>query len=201
MAAQRLPSDSFINNGGISVAPSSVGGSATGDWYSHRQYFTFTAERQNYIVPDGTYYDPNTVSGVNYTNNYNCSTTHNRLLITLDAFVDQNIYYNTTYSSSYRIDHEFTVDLALSGGSMLVGVGQVNTAIPGEIMRLARKDSSGNILDQVGTQTISSHKFPITVRNGPYTGPADSANEIIMEVAHYIKRNLLPSFNISLVKA
>ena len=201
MAAQRLPSDSFINNGGISVAPSSVGGSATGDWYCHRQYFTFTVERQDYIVPDGTYYDQNTVSGATISTGYDGITTHNRLLVSLDAFVDSTIEYNTTYSSSYRIDQEFTVDLALSGGSMTLGVGQVNTAILGEIKRLARKDSSGNILDQVGMQDIYGYKFPINVRNGSYNGPADSANEIIIEVANYIKRNLIPSLNISLVKA
>ena len=201
MAAQRLPSDSFINNGGISVAPSSVGGSATGDWYTHRQYFTFSVERQNYIVPDGTYYDQNTVSGATISTGYDGSTTHNRLLVSLDAFVDSTIEYDATYSSSYRIDQEFTVDLALSAGSMTTGNGLVNTAILGEIKRLARKDSAGNILDQVGMQQIYGTKFPITVRNGAYGGSSDSANEIIMEVANYIKKNLIPSLNISLIKA
>jgi hypothetical protein len=201
MAAQRLPSDSFINNGGISVAPSSVGGSATGDWYCHRQYFTFAVERQNYIVPNGSYYDDNTVSGATITTDFACSATHNRLLISLDAFVDQTIEYDATYSSSYRIDQEFTVDLALSAGSMTTGLGLANTVIIGEIKRLARKDSSGNILDQVGEQSIYGHKFPITIRNGPYAGSSDSANEIIMEVAQYIKSNLLPNLNISLIHA
>jgi len=199
--AQRLPSDSFINNGGISVAPSSVGGSATGDWYTFQQHFNFSVERQNYIVPTGSYYDQNTVSGVTISTDYDTSTTHNRLLVTLNCVVQADIEYNATYNSAYRTEQDFTVDLALSAGSMSNGIGSVQTAIIGQIKRLARKDSSGNILDPEINQQFYGIVFPIFVRSGAHINSIDTANEIIMQVANYIKQNLAPDLNLSLVHA
>jgi len=199
--AQRLPSDSFINNGGISVAPSSVGSSATGDWYSYYQSFHFTVERQNYIVPDGSYYDQNTVSGVTLSTAYDSSTTHNRLLVNLNMSVHSDIYYDATFDSAKRIDQEFTVDYDLSSGNITNGLGRVDTVIQGQILRLARKDSSGNLLDTEFSYIFNNYKFPIFIANGEHDNSPDSANEIIMQVANYIKQNLAPDLNISLIHA
>ena len=216
LSGTSIPGGDFINAGNVDQAPSSTGGSATGDWYTFTQDMSVRFYRQNVHVPTGwasNYFDEATTSGPqDYGNGsqtdhhgYSASTTINRLVCKVSLGGHADIEYGVTYNNSLRMSHTFDGYGACSGTFFPANgpgnlVGEYTTNQQGMIRRLVRKDAAGNILDLESHFFSQAFYLTMDERTGVWTGTPQLRNTALLrQAAAHAKSNFWDDLNLSLM--
>ena len=217
LSGTSIPGGDFINAGNVDQAPSSTGGSATGDWYTFTQDMSVRFYRQNVhevqnYPHQGIYFDDATTSGPqDYgdgntdPHGYSASTTINRLVCKVSLWGHADIEYGVTYNNSLRMSHTFDGFGACSGTFFPANgpanhVGEYTTNQQGMIRRLVRKDAAGNILDLESHFAPPSFYFTMDERAGVWTANPQLRNTALLrQAAAYAKSNFWDDLNLSLM--
>lgn len=157
------------------------------------QFINFSIIRQDIIIPNGTFTDPNvTTSAPNGT--FAGNATHNRILVngwathTVTLQPSSNIL-----ASSIRAPQTFLAFGSASGtsgnGMYSTGLGYVNTFQAGYLQVPATVSSAP-------VNGFAQFTFPIFLRTNRWNavGVLDPINYIILEVAREVKNRYIPQF-------
>jgi hypothetical protein len=180
-------SGTFLNPGNIQPDLSSIGGSATGDWFIHNQFLNIFVERQNVYNT--------TLSSIFATP----IVTSNRLKVKAVAGVTREIEYDATFSGSLRQAHQFSYDSS-AGGAVGTYGGYIFTSQNGIVRRLAQKNSAGVIIDDLTSSTFIDVTFYIDAGSGAYDpSGVDPTDASIAHQAAVRINEIFPNFKISLL--
>ena len=191
------PQSGLYNPNSQSVVASSFGSSGLANYSVTSQQFGFQLFRQNIIIPNGSYFDPNVTAPVG--NSFGCSATHNRIMVYGFASYTETIIPSTIFNvSAARIPQTFIGQLAASGvsgnGIYTSGNGIITTYQPGYIRNIASASS-------VPINRTATFTFPVLLRQGNYSSipVGDAINTIVFDVAQQIKNNYIPELRLDLL--
>jgi len=185
------------NNSTPSFFASSYGSSALGDWTSTIQTLNFTVVRQNIVLPNGTYFDPNTIitTTSSTVSSLTCQITHNRLVVYGEARFTRTLENNVLYLNSRRIPQTFTQSIPLTGSSTFTyGTGYIETNQEGFLRR-------PTITNDIAVNKIRKFTMVIELTPGEYSGVPSTINKIIKSVADRVRSNLIQEFDVNLLFA
>lgn len=192
-----IPPSGAYNSNASSVQPSSVGTSATGDFYIFRQSLAFALRRQKTIVPTGSWIDIRTAVDVN--DSFDSTPTHNRILVGGEVAVEITIEPSATYNvEKARVPLTLVAYGAASGtsgnGLYTSGYGSV---IPLQLGYVRRFATSADTPYGMHTPFF----FTLNERPGswPVTDPGEPINYIIRLVAQRVKNNYISQFDPNLI--
>lgn len=210
------PPSGLYNPNASSIVPSGTGTSALTNYSVTSQNLQFSFFRQNLIIPNGSYFDPNLTYQVGTSSYYypcaggwtvaNPYATNNRIMVQGQASYQVQLIPTTIFNvSSARVPQTFQALGAASGvsgnGLYGSGTGSVTTLQPG-YLRLPTTSSTSSI-NYVVTKTFV---FPLYLRVGswesiwfPGTNLYDPVNQIITDVANKIKSDYIPEFRTDLL--
>lgn len=192
-----IPPSGAYNSNASSVQPSSIGTSATGDFYIFRQTMYFALKRQKIIVPNSPWVDENTAVDVNQS--FAATETHNRLLIggevTIEARIEPSATYNVVNARVPLTLVAYGAASGLSGNGIYTsGVGSVYPLQLGYLRRYATSADTA-----YGTQR--QFYFSLFERPGSWsaTDPGEPINYIVRLVAQRIQSSYEPLFDPNLI--
>lgn len=191
------PQSGLYNPNSQNVVASSFGSSSLANYSVTSQSFGFQLFRQNIIIPNGTFYDPNVTAPVG--GNFVCSATHNRIIVYGYATYTETIIPSSIFNvSSARIPQTFLGQLAASGtsgnGLYTSGNGIISTYQPGYTRAIANSTS-------IPISRSATFTFPILLRQGSYDSLpiGDPINTIVFNVAQQIKNKYIPELKLDLL--
>jgi hypothetical protein len=164
----------------------------------YSQFLQFDILRQDIIIPNGSFADPNvTTSAPNGT--FAGVATNNRILVRgVAANSNQIIASSNISASSIRVPHTFIAVGSASGvsgnGMYSTGAGFINTFQPSYLQTPATASSTA-------FNNFTSFTFPIYLRANRWNSLSisDPINSIITEVAREVRSRYLPNFRLDLL--
>lgn len=191
------PASGYYNQNASSVQPSSIGTSATGNFFIEAQALEIAIWRQHLLIPTQSWVDPRNAVPVDQS--FYTTPDKNRVLAMGFAGYQATIEYSATYSpANVRVTHVLAALNAASGtggnGLYTSGYGHIQTVQPGYKRRFA---TSGD----VASYTTQSFAFPLFERQGAWdrTIPGDAINWIVRLVALNVQSRLIPGFDPNLL--